>query len=203
MCWSLVMWLQTYWVPASARPSVEFPPAGSGAFPLATGSSCKIKKSLERWQLGWLTESPGGPGLGDLPPSISWRCSASPSPPSESKQQFCSVVVKAIPALCVTLHLVSNFSFSISHLSVLIWHSGSRLHTSSPVSYGPRGRWSASKPLKYSDTQTPKSRIGSLGLKAPGSGGDPWQSRRVAATLGPRLHGLLGANSTVFHKHFL
>ena len=28
------------------------------------------------------------------------------------------------------------------------------------------------------------------------SGGDPWQSRRVAATLGPRQHGLLGANSS-------
>lgn len=47
-CWSLVMWLQTKWVPASAWPSVRFPTAGSGAFPLATSSSCKIKKSLER-----------------------------------------------------------------------------------------------------------------------------------------------------------
>lgn len=62
-----------------------------------------------------------------------------------------------------------------------------------------RSQWmrSASKPLKYSDMQTPKPRTASLGLKAPGSGGDPWQSRRVAATLGPRLLGLLGANSSL------
>lgn len=151
-------------------------------------------------------ESPGRGGeLGDLPPGISRQCSASPSPPSESKQPHCGVVLKEIPALRVTLHLVSNFSFSISHLNVLIGHAGTRSHTSSAISYGPRGRWSARKPLKYSDTQTPKSGTASLGLKAPGSGADPWQSWRVAATLGPRLHGLLGAKfqPKVFHKHFL
>lgn len=32
----------------SLEPASGFPRAGSGAFPLATGSSCKIKKSLER-----------------------------------------------------------------------------------------------------------------------------------------------------------
>lgn len=147
----------------------------------------------------------GGGELRDLPPSISRQCSASPSPPSESKWRHCGVVLKEIPALRVTLHLVPNFSSSISHLDALIWHAGSRSHTSAAISYGPRGRWSASKPLKYSDMQTPKSGTASLGLKAPGSGADPWQSRRVAATPGPRLHGLLGAKfqPKVFHKHFL
>lgn len=45
-------------------------------------------------------------------------------------------------------------------------------------------------------------------LKGSGSGSDPWQSWRVAATLGPLQRGLLGARRATFQpealpKHFL
>lgn len=59
---------------------------------------------------GPANRKPRGLGLRELPPSISWLRSASPSSPSEGKQCRCSAALVEIAALCVTLYLIPNFS---------------------------------------------------------------------------------------------
>lgn len=101
--------------------SVGFPHAGSGAFPLATSSSCKIKKSLERWQLGQPTESPGGPASESCHPALA-RCVLLHH---HLLQKVNNTAETRLPRQdrCSLWHtLFSNFSFSISDLNVLIWH---------------------------------------------------------------------------------
>lgn len=62
-------------------PASGFPMPEVARFPLATSSSCKIKKSLERWQLGQPTESPrGGVASESCHLAFSQPCLVSPSP---------------------------------------------------------------------------------------------------------------------------
>lgn len=140
------------------------------------------KEIIRKMTAGPASRKPRGPGLRVLPPTISLLRFPVPLPPSESKQRRCNAALCEIPALCVTIYLFPNFSFSISHLNVLIWHLGSHLHTSSPISYGPQGRrveeqcggWPANCQTHWH--VNPKSRIVSLGAQAvtPGNHG-VWQ----------------------------
>ena len=75
---------------------------------------------------------------------------------------------------------------------MLIWRLAFVLHTS--LSFlrslrrmgGETMRGAGQRAEKYSDTWTPNHAQPAWRMKGPGLGGDPWQSRRVAATLGAR-----------------
>lgn len=97
---------------------------------------------------------------------------------------------------------------------MLIWLLASHLHTSLNFFQSQRmttlrtmwGFWPTGGEVFWH--VNPNSCVMSIELKAPGPGSDPWQSWRVAATLGPLQHGLLGAHCATFQpqvllKHFL
>lgn len=156
----------------------------------------------------------GGPGLRELPPSISWLHLASLSPSSEHKQHCCNLALCKFTVSYVTLYCFPNFSFSISDLSVLIWH------LASPLAHIPRlfmvpkdDGWknnvgAGQQAEKYSDMWVPNhsQRVWSWRVRAravtPGNHG-VWQPH-----WGLCRHGLLGAHCTAFQpevlpKHFL
>lgn len=114
VCWSLVMWLQTHRVSASAWPSVGFPHAGSGAFPPGDKLFLQNKEIIRKMTAGPADRKPRGLSLRELPPSISWLHLASPSFPLEKVKH---PTPKRFPSRAVL-----TMSSSVSLLIFLFFH---------------------------------------------------------------------------------
>lgn len=87
VCWSLVMWLADVAGPSVSPAQRRVSPCRKWRVSPGDKLFLQNKEIIRKMTAGPGNRKPKGPGLGELPPSISWPRSASPSPPSEGKQR--------------------------------------------------------------------------------------------------------------------